>query len=268
MTVANATGRQALKGRRVGPLDALIDIAALEPDGLIVTTDGTYVRIIDCDFVPNPITADPSDIATIEAGWASIFAAIPDHQALSLYAQTDPIPIDDAIAEDEARVSRAIADDLAADPPSEELARTRRRFLQAQRQSVLAASSGEQPAVQARYWIAVRWRPEIPIKQRFRDACTPPTAGAPHQLGSAPGCRSRQPAVHRADRRPARRPRDRPAHRRARREPGGPVGAPAPSRADAAGLRRARRRRPHRAGDHARGRGGASPADRRCAHAG
>ena len=73
--------RRAPTGRRVGPLDALIDIAALEPDGLIVTTDGTYVRIIDCDFVPNPITADPSDIATIEAGWASIFAAIPDHQA-------------------------------------------------------------------------------------------------------------------------------------------------------------------------------------------
>ena len=29
--------------------------------------------------------------------------------------------------------------------------------------------------MQARYWIAVRWRPEVAIKQRFRDACTPPT---------------------------------------------------------------------------------------------
>ena len=103
-----------------------------------------------------------------------MFAAIPDHQALCLYAQTDPIPIDDAMAEDDDRVARAIADDLAADPPREDLARTRRRFLQAQRQSVSTAASGEQPAVQARYWIAVPWRPEIAIKQRFRDACTPP----------------------------------------------------------------------------------------------
>jgi hypothetical protein len=161
--------------RRVAALADLIDIAALEPDGLIVTRDGTYVRVIDCEFVPNPITADPGEIAAIEDGWASVFAAIPDHQALALYAQIDPIPIDDAMAEDEARVARAIADDLAADPPREDLARTRRRFLQAQRQSVTAAASGEQPAVQARYWIAVPWRPEIPIKQRFRDACSPPT---------------------------------------------------------------------------------------------
>jgi hypothetical protein len=158
----------------VGSVEDLIDIAALEPDGLMVTTDGTYVRVIDCEFVPNPITADPSQIATIEAGWASLFAAIPDHQGLVLYAQTDPIPIDDAMAEDDDRVGRAVADDLAADPPRTDLARTRRRFLQAQHQSVSTAAHGEQPAVQARYWVAVPWRPEVAISERFKRACSPP----------------------------------------------------------------------------------------------
>ncbi|MCA1697411.1 MAG: hypothetical protein LC790_00290, partial [Actinobacteria bacterium] len=161
----------------MGCIADLIDIAALEPDGLIVTRDGRYVRVIDCEFVPNPITADPTEIASIEAGWASLFAAIPDHQGLSLYAQTDPIPIDDAMSEDDDRVARAIADDLAADPPREDLARTRRRFLQAQRQSVTTAASGEQPAVQARYWVAVPWRPEIAITERFKTACSPPRPG-------------------------------------------------------------------------------------------
>jgi hypothetical protein len=178
MTAAPATRPRrspSRRDRRVAGLADLVDVAALEPDGLIVTRDGTYVRVIDCEFVPNPITADPAEIASIEDGWASLMAAIPDHQGLSLYAQTDPIPIDDAMAEDEDRVARAIADDLAASPRREDLARTRRRFLQAQRQSVGTAASGDQPAVQARYWIAVPWRPEIPIKQRFRDACTPPT---------------------------------------------------------------------------------------------
>jgi len=176
MTAVPATRprRTRSRDRRVGAIADLIDIAAIEPDGLIVTRDGTYVRVIDCEFVPNPITADPAQIASIEDAWASLFAAIPDHQGLSLYAQTDPIPIDDAMAEDDDRVARAIADDLAATPAREDLARTRRRFLQAQRQSVSTAASGDQPAVQARYWIAVPWRPEIAIKERFQTACSPP----------------------------------------------------------------------------------------------
>jgi hypothetical protein len=173
-TDASEARRARRSDRRVGAIGDLIDIAALEPDGLLVTGDGTYVRVIDCEFVPNPITADPSQIATIERGWTYLFAAIPDHQGLSLYAQTDPIPIDDAMTEDEDRVARAIADDLAANPPREDLARTRRRFLQAQRQSVSTAAAGEQPAVQARYWVAVPWRPEIALTQRFKTACLPP----------------------------------------------------------------------------------------------
>jgi hypothetical protein len=160
--------------RRVGAIADLLDIAAIEPDGLVVTGDGTYVRVIDCESVPNPITADPSEIATIERGWERLFAAIPDHQGLCLYAQTDPIPIDDAMADDEDRVARAIADDLSASPPREDLARTRRRFLQAQRQSVSTAASAEQPAVQTRFWVVVPWRPEVAIKQRFKTACSPP----------------------------------------------------------------------------------------------
>ncbi len=161
--------------RRTGSIAELIDIHALEPDGLIVTGTGEYVRVIDAAFVPNPITADQSAVEAIEAGWAAVFAAIPDHQGLSLYAQTDPIPIEDAMQEDRDRVERAITDDLTAG--RQELARTRRRFLQAQTQSVATAAQGEQPAVAARYWVAVPWRPELPIKQRFKAACTPPRPG-------------------------------------------------------------------------------------------
>jgi len=168
-TADHAAGESA---RRTASIAELIDIHALEPDGLIVTGAGEYVRVIECEFVPNPITADPAQIAAIEDGWAALFAAIPDHQGLSLYAQTDPIPIDDAMREDADRVDRAITDDLAAG--REDLARTRRRFLQAQRQSVSTAARGEQPAVQARYWVAVPWRPEIPVAQRFKDACSRP----------------------------------------------------------------------------------------------
>ena len=268
MSAAPATRprRARSRDRRVAAIADLVDVAALEPDGLIVTRDGTYVRVIDCEFVPNPITADPAEIASIEDGWASLMAAIPDHQGLSLYAQTDPIPIDDAMCEDEDRVARAIADDLAATPPREDLARTRRRFLQAQRQSVGTAASGDQPAVQARYWIAVPWRPEIAIKQRFRDACTPPTPEHRTSWAAHQARRPRQPALHPADRRPAGRPRDRPAHHRPRRDARGAVGAPAPRRPHPPGLRALRARRPDRPSHHARGRGRAPPGDPRRDH--
>jgi len=162
------------RAARTGSIGELIDIHALEPDGLIVTGAGSYVRVIDCARVPNPISADPAQITMIEEGWGAVFAAIPDHQGLSLYAQVDPIAIDDAMLADHERVQRAITDDLDANPPRTDLARTRRRFLQAQRQSVTVAAQGEQPAVQARYWVAVPWQPEIALKQRFKSACTPP----------------------------------------------------------------------------------------------
>jgi hypothetical protein len=171
---ARQQGEVRGRGPRTASISELIDIHALEPDGLIVTGDGTYVRVIDCDFVPNPITADPGQITAIEEGWAAVFAAIPDHQGLSLYAQVDPIAIDDAMRADTERVQRAITDDLAADPPRTDLARTRRRLLHAQRQSVSVAAGAEQPAVQARYWVAVPWRPAIGLKERFKDACSPP----------------------------------------------------------------------------------------------
>ena len=71
----------------------------VEPDGLIVTTAGQYVRLIECQRVPNTITAD-GPLAMIERAFRELCRAIPDRQSLVVYAQTDPIPIDEALAED------------------------------------------------------------------------------------------------------------------------------------------------------------------------
>ena len=61
---------------RVGSLGSVLPIALVEPDGLIVTTDGRYVRVIECDRVPNTITADPSELGRIEE---LLRAPVPDH---------------------------------------------------------------------------------------------------------------------------------------------------------------------------------------------
>lgn len=157
--------------RRTRSIGELVDIAALEPDGLVVTTGGVYVRVIECQHVPNVVSADPSVLAQIQAGWAELCAAIPDLQGLSFYAQTDPIGVADAMREDRERVNLAVADDHAHCRSG--LARCRRRLLQAQTQSVTQAARGEQPAVAARYWVAVPYRPAPGPVRALKRAWTP-----------------------------------------------------------------------------------------------
>ena len=65
-----------------GSLGELLPIAAVEPDGLIVTTAGRYVRLIECQRVPNTITADESRLAVLERAFRELCRAIPDRQSL------------------------------------------------------------------------------------------------------------------------------------------------------------------------------------------
>jgi hypothetical protein len=147
--------RAVRRSRREGSLGALLGIAAVEPDGLIVTDSGRYVRVIACERVPNAITA----------------------------AQTDPIPIDDALAQDEHRVRVACEHDHLHG--REELADARRWFLAAQQQSVIRAAGSDQPAVAARWWVVVPYRPVLDdLRSQFKAAMTvgrAATSWAAHQ---------------------------------------------------------------------------------------
>src|SRR5205823_15080261 len=85
--------------------------------------------------------------------------AIPDRQSLVIYAQTDPVPIDEALAEDRARVQHACERDTASG--NADLSAARRRFLSGLTQTVVAAAGAEQPAVAARWWVAVPYSPRL-----------------------------------------------------------------------------------------------------------
>jgi hypothetical protein len=150
----------------------VLPIAVVEPDGLIVTTDGRYVRLLECDRTPNPISADDSELANLERCYRNLCRAIPDGQSITIYSQTDPIV--DALAEDRARVQAARAHDLRAGHL--DLAAARRRLLAGLTQTVVWAAGAEQPAVAARWWVAVTWRPhrsiseDTPAGERMRQA--------------------------------------------------------------------------------------------------
>jgi hypothetical protein len=142
---------------RVGSFAGLLPLSLVEPDGLMITTDGTYVRVIQCERVPNTITADSSGLARIEAAFAALCRIIPDRQSLIILAQTDPVPIDEALATDE-RATRIAAEQDRADG-HHQLAAARERLLAATEQTVIAAAGAEQPAVAARWWVIVPYRP-------------------------------------------------------------------------------------------------------------
>jgi hypothetical protein len=158
----------ALRSPRVGSLAGALPISLVEPDGLIVTTDGRYVRLIQCDRPPNTITADPSELSRITDAFAALCRIIPDRQTISIYAQTDPVPIEEALAGDHAATATAAAQDRA--DGHEDLARARKRLLAATEQTVIAAAGAEQPAVAARWWVAVPYRPiSIDARSQVRE---------------------------------------------------------------------------------------------------
>ena len=142
-----------------GSLADVVPISVLEPDGLIVTTSGRYVRLIECERVPNAVTADPVTLSAIERAYANVCRTIPDHQGIVVYAQTDPVPLREAL-EGDLELTRAAANaDRAAGHHA--LADARGRLLEATTQTVLAAAGAEQPAVAARWWVAVPYLPRL-----------------------------------------------------------------------------------------------------------
>lgn len=170
---------------RTGSLRRALPVDLLEPDGLVVTADGRYVRVIECERMPNAITADAGAQARIERCFTEICRAIPDGQSISVYAQTDPIPVDEALAEDAERVALAARQDLRTD--RQDLAEIRSRLLTAQRQSVVHAAGSEQPAVAARWWVAVPHRPQADeLGARFRQALARAESGCRGGRISAP----------------------------------------------------------------------------------
>src|ERR1039458_3969760 len=126
------------RSKRLGSLARLVPIVNVEPDGLIITEQGSYQRIIECQRLPNALTADESRQHAITRALTEICRLIPDHSSLSITAQTDPIPLDEALALDRESVAAAQQHDRGRG--NDELAAVRGRLLAAQTQSVISAA--------------------------------------------------------------------------------------------------------------------------------
>ncbi len=76
---------------------ALLGVAAIQPDGLLIRSDGAYVRYLESEVV-NPLVLDPEEAERISAGFAQIAARLADRQTLQLYVQASPLGLEELLA--------------------------------------------------------------------------------------------------------------------------------------------------------------------------
>ena len=76
---------------------ALLGVAAVQPDGLLIRSDGAYVRYLQSEVV-NPLVLDPEEAERISAGFAQIAARLADRQSLQLYVQASPLGLEELLA--------------------------------------------------------------------------------------------------------------------------------------------------------------------------
>lgn len=135
----------------------LLGLAAIEPDGLIVREDGTYVRALQVGTV-NPLVLDQAEAERVSQAFAQVVARLPDRQSLQLYVQGTPLALDDVLAEETRCCEQAAgaADDIG----ESERAQAIRRLGIAQEQSIRTHALAVAP-LELRYLVLCPWQPTL-----------------------------------------------------------------------------------------------------------
>jgi hypothetical protein len=133
----------------------LLDVAAIEPDGLLVRDNGTYVRYLEVGTV-NPLAVEQAEGERISAAFAQIAARLPDRQSMQLYVQGTPLDVQTLLAEETYRCERAAG--AAEDTGQSDRATAIRRLGIAQEQSIRKTARTINP-LRVRHLVVCPWQP-------------------------------------------------------------------------------------------------------------
>lgn len=133
----------------------LLGVAAIEPDGLLIREDGTYVRYLEVGTV-NPLAVEQSEGEQLSSAFAQIAARLPDRQSLQLYVQGTTLDVEALLAEETYRCERAAGAAEDADQPDR--ATAIRRLGIAQEQSIRKTARAINP-LRLRYLVVCPWQP-------------------------------------------------------------------------------------------------------------
>jgi hypothetical protein len=101
------TGPRNLRpGPAKGSAAALLGVAAIEPDGLLIRDDGSHVRYLEVTRV-NPLVLEPAEAERVSSAFAQVAARLPDSQSLQLYVQATPLELEEILAVETHRCEQA-----------------------------------------------------------------------------------------------------------------------------------------------------------------
>jgi DNA helicase HerA-like ATPase len=132
----------------------LLGVAAIEPDGLLIRDDGTYVRYLEVGTV-NPLVIEQAEGEQISSAFAQIAARLPDRQSLQLYVQGTPLDVQELLAQETYRCERAAG--AAEDTGEHDRATAIRRLGIAQEQSIRKTARTINP-LRLRHLLICPWR--------------------------------------------------------------------------------------------------------------
>jgi TraG P-loop domain len=150
------TGPRNLQpGAAEGFANALLGVTAIQPDGLLITENGTYLRYLEVTPV-NPLVLEPAEAERVSAAFAQVAARLPDRQSLQLYVQATPLALEEILALETHRCEQAAG--AAHDRDERERAKAIRALGIAHERSMRHAAETVYP-LQLRYFVVSPWRP-------------------------------------------------------------------------------------------------------------
>jgi hypothetical protein len=150
------TARRRPAERRAGEL---LPIEALTHDGLLIRSDGAFVRYLD--VVPtNPLVLDAHGCARMTRGFTELLTRVPAGLSVQCYAQATPVSLEDLIARGRAETDAATEPLLASDDPLKQAQGRALRRLAACTEESLEVHAEDQAAVDVRYALVVPWHPD------------------------------------------------------------------------------------------------------------
>src|SRR4051794_34121740 len=84
----------------------LLDIEALSADGLLVRSDGAFVRALDVS-PSDPLVMGEAGCERMTAGFSELLSRVPAGLNVQLYAQADPVDLDVVLDEIRAQTDAA-----------------------------------------------------------------------------------------------------------------------------------------------------------------
>jgi len=169
-------------GRR-GTISEIVPVAAVEPDGLAITTDGTYVRVLACERVLQPFRGGPGHRDRMRGRLAALCARISPGQSIQIVVSAEPVDPDRALAPDQAEIAAAISRaDGAGDP---ERARALKRLGLGLEQTIRRHAPALEAVELASYVVVPHRPPQPPFKRpRVRAQAVRTVGQSAHQVAA------------------------------------------------------------------------------------